>query len=80
MKAKNHKKSGNGFVICVENRATPVSLEKGKVYRTLPDAAGTKHGYIRVVDESGEDYLYPQKYFLPIALTRAVQRALKLTS
>ncbi len=80
MKAKNHKKADSGFVICIENKATPVSLEKCKVYRTLPDAASAKHGYIRVVDESGEDYLYPQKYFLPIALPKSVLRALRLAS
>ena len=53
------------YVVCVKNQDYPASLEVGKIYRTLPDDAA-KHSLIRVIDESGEDYLYPNAYFIPI--------------
>ena len=56
------------YVICVKNDGNPESLELRKLYRTLPDADAARHGYTRVVDETGEDYLYPSQYFLPVAL------------
>ena len=51
-------------------------LEPRKIYRVLPDAAAAEDGYIRVVDESGEDYLYSRDYFVSIELPRAVEKAL----
>ena len=63
------------YVVCVKNQDYPASLEVGKIYRTLPDAAA-KHSLIRVIDESGEDYLYPDAFFLPIELTAEIQEAL----
>jgi hypothetical protein len=47
------------FFLCVGNRGYSASLELRKIYQALPDNAGMKHGQIRVIDESGEDYLYP---------------------
>jgi hypothetical protein len=47
-----------------------------KVYRILSDAQASRHGLMRVIDESGEDYLYPEKYFVPIKLPQAAERAL----
>ncbi|MBI5474245.1 MAG: hypothetical protein HY961_18065 [Ignavibacteriae bacterium] len=67
---------GARFAICINNKDYPVSLERGKVYRVLPDTFGDDHGLLRVVDESGEDYLFSQKYFLPIALPDQIVRAL----
>jgi hypothetical protein len=64
------------FAVCVENRGYPASLEKHKIYRLLPDPNAAAQGHVRIVDESGEDYLYPQKYFLPIELSQALGRAL----
>jgi hypothetical protein len=58
------------FVICIENTKYPASLEKRKIYEVLPDAAAEKIGLIRVVDESGEDYLYPAACFIDANLTR----------
>jgi len=55
------------FVICVRNKHYPAFLELRKVYRLLADEAA-KHRQVRVVDESGEDYLYPEEYFVPIKL------------
>jgi len=53
-------------------------LEKRKIYRMLPDEEAEKEGYIRVIDESGEDYLYPQPYFVIVQLPRESQEALQL--
>jgi hypothetical protein len=60
----------------VENEGHSVSLEKRKIYLALSDADAEKHGLLRVIDESGEDYLYPSAFFLPIALPRSVEKAL----
>ncbi len=61
------------FVLCVRDGGYPASLEIRKVYRVLPDADGMGHGLIRVVDESGEDYLYPEDLFVPIELPTAAK-------
>jgi hypothetical protein len=63
------------FVLCVENTNYPASLECRKVYQVLGDEQASKHGQMRVIDESGEDYLYPQEYFIPIKLPQAAERA-----
>ena len=63
------------FALCVENRNCE-DLEKRKIYQILPDDAAAKEGYLRVVDESGEDYLYPRSYFILIRLPRKAQDAL----
>jgi hypothetical protein len=64
------------FVICIENDGYPASLELWKVYRVLPDKKASKRQLIRVVDESGEDYLYDKSYFVPIKLPQVVEEAL----
>jgi hypothetical protein len=69
------RKSEPRFVICLKNGECE-DLEPRKVYRVLPDAAAAEDGYLRVIDESGEDYLYPQDYFLVIELPQAAQKAL----
>ena len=60
------------FVICVNNSGYEVSLERRKLYQLIPDEVAAKHHQLRVVDESGEDYLYPESYFLPVALSENV--------
>ena len=62
------------FALCLENKDCP-DLEKRKVYRVLPDEDAKKEGYLRVIDESGEDYLYPESYFVFIRLPRKVKEA-----
>jgi hypothetical protein len=52
------------FVICINNVDYSASLEKRKIYESIPDADAAKHGQIRVIDESGEDYLYPSECFV----------------
>jgi len=56
------------FVVCVSNGDYPASLEVRKLYEALPDADAEKLGQMRIVDESGEDYLYPQSFFAPVEL------------
>ena len=63
------------FALCVKDGGYPESLEARKVYRVLPDADAFGHGLIRVVDESGEDYLYPEDLFVPIELPAAARPA-----
>lgn len=55
------------YVLCIENRDCD-DLEKRKVYQILPDDESSKEGYLRVIDESGEDYLYPESYFVHVQL------------
>ena len=63
------------LVVCVANEGYPASLERRKIYVALPDADAEKHGLIRIVDESGDDYLYPKALFRSIALPQGVRRA-----
>ena len=63
------------YVICVNNEGYPASLELRRVYRVVPDAAATRHRLLRVTDESGDDYLYPEDYFVAIVLPEAAERA-----
>ncbi len=67
------KKENVRFAICVSNDGYPASLELRKVYRVVPDRIAASRHFIRVVDESGEDYLYPAAFFGPIEVPRAAQ-------
>lgn len=62
------------LVICVKNEGYPVSLERRKLYIALPDAKAAEHGQLRVIDESGEDYLYPRDFFVAIELPQPLRR------
>jgi hypothetical protein len=73
---KKLKRAPGRFLICVDNKGYAVSLEKRKIYVALPDADGLKHGQVRVIDESGEDYLYPKSLFLPITVPLSVWKAI----
>lgn len=65
----------SSYVVCIENSAYPASLELRKIYQRLPDPRAEEDGLIRVIDESGEDYLYPTRYFVPIQVPEAVERS-----
>jgi hypothetical protein len=65
-------------MICVENRGYKASLEIRKIYRVLIDREAERHHQIRIIDESGEDYLYPADYFAPIRLPSATKEKLEL--
>ena len=69
------KDQADQLFVCVDNEGYPVSLEKRKIYVALQDADAAKHGLLRIVDESGADYLYPQTLFRPIELPPAVRKA-----
>jgi len=63
------------FVICVKNDRYSASLEKRKIYVALSDPGAEKHGQLRIIDESGEDYLYPKTFFRSIALPLSIRKA-----
>lgn len=65
------------FGVCTNNRDYPASLEVGKLYRLVPDAEAAKHGYLRVVDESGEDYAYSANRFYVLRIPAALEKRLK---
>lgn len=65
------------FAVCVENAEYPSSLELHKLYAVLPDEQAAKDGYLRVIDESGEDYLFPGSYFMVLELPPPRLRTLK---
>ena len=67
------------FALCIDNRDCD-DLEKGKVYRILPDNDASKEGYLRIIDESTEDYLYPESYFVLLDLPEKAQHALSMTA
>jgi hypothetical protein len=66
----------SSFALCVENGGME-DLEARKLYQILPDREAAREGYIRVVDESGEDYMYPSDLFVPVRLPAAVVRRLR---
>jgi len=64
------------LLACVKNRGYAASLEKRKIYVALPDPIAARHGQVLVIDESGEDYLYPKSFFLPITLPQSVRKVI----
>ena len=74
MKKKNE--SIPEFVVCIYNEGYPASLELHKIYRVVPDRNAAADDDLRVIDESGEDYLYPASYFAPIKVPAAVEESL----
>jgi len=73
---RNPKTSSARLLICVENKRYRASLEKRKIYVSLPDPLAAKHDQVRVIDESGDDYLYPKSFFLPVTLPQSVRKAI----
>jgi len=70
------KKTQSRFVVCVSNKGYSASLEPRKLYQALADKGAAKLHQIRVIDESGEDYLYPQDFFVPVRLPQSAEKAL----
>ncbi|MCK4326108.1 hypothetical protein KAU86_04660 [bacterium] len=66
------------FMLCVDNRGYKASLEMRKIYEVLADKGAERHHQMRVIDESGEDYLYPADYFAPLRLPSATKEKLEL--
>ena len=69
------KTAAKQLVVCVKNDGYRASLEKRKIYVALRDARADEHGFMRIIDESGDDYLYPKSMFRSIALPQAVKKA-----
>ena len=65
------------FGVCIDNAGYPASLEVGKLYPVIPDPKAAQHGYIRVIDESGEDYGYSAKRFFVLEAPEALAKALR---
>jgi hypothetical protein len=69
------KRTEPRFVVCVKNKGYAASLELRKLYQAVPDEKAAKLRQIRVIDESGEDYLYPEEYFVAVELPQSAERA-----
>jgi hypothetical protein len=65
------------FAVCIRNQGFAASLELRKIYQVLVDPDAAAHHFVRVVDESGEDYLYPEDFFRLIELSQDLQEALR---
>ena len=72
----SRKSRSKQFAVCVDNHGYPASLELHKIYRVIPDSDAMADGDLRVVDESGEDYLYPADRFVEIDPPQTVRRSL----
>lgn len=68
-------KAKTDLAVCVRNDDYPASLERRKIYQLLPDEDAERHGQVRVIDESGEDYLYPSEYFVRVKLPAPTEQA-----
>lgn len=80
MKRPKPRKSRVRFAVCVKNKGYEASLEVGKLYRVIPDADAEEHGYLRIVDESGEDYGYAADRFFSIDVPKPLEKALLKTA
>lgn len=73
---KKTRRSEARFAVCIKNKGYEASLEIGKLYRVIPDQAAEQHGYLRIVDESGEDYGYAADRFFAIDLPKPLEKVL----
>ena len=71
------KRTESRFVVCVKNNDHAASLELRKLYQVVADETAAKLHQIRVIDESGEDYLYPEEYFVAVQLPQAAEKAVR---
>ena len=65
------------YAVCIKNKGYLASLEKKKIYRVKSDSIAEEQGLVRVIDESGEDYLYPQNFFYPLPAMKDLEKYLK---
>ena len=77
---KRPPKSRARFAVCIKNKGYEASLDIGKLYRVIPDQEAERHGYLRIVDESGEDYGYAATRFIAIDVPRPLERVLLKTA
>ena len=76
----SRRSKSQAFAVCIRNSGFRASLEVRKLYQVVEDADAEKDDLIRIIDESGEDYLYPARLFQKLTLPAEIQRALRLTS
>jgi hypothetical protein len=69
------KRASGRWVLCLKSEGYPASLERRKIYEALSDRVAHKQGLIRIIDESGDDYLYPEEFFAPITLPAPLRKA-----
>jgi len=70
------KKASRRYAVCITNKGNEASLERNKLYVLLPDRQAEAGGLVRVIDEDGEDYLYPAAWFVAVEVPKAVQMSL----
>ena len=70
------KKMSRRYAVCIRNEGNEASLERNKLYVVLPDRKGQADGLVRVIDEDGEDYLYPAEWFVALEVPRVVALSL----
>ena len=75
-KTQSNKTPAKQLVVCIDNNGYAASLEKRKIYVALRDADAKKHNLLRIIDESGEDYLFPNEFFRSITLPQAIRKAI----
>ncbi len=73
---KKRTQPAQHFAVCINNDGYKAALEVGKLYRVILDADAASHGYLRVIDESGEDYAYSAERFFPLEVPEALEQAL----
>lgn len=66
------------FVMCIDNEGYPIDLTLHKVYKVVPDEKADKRGWIRILDNTGEDYLYPARKFVPVQIPEAAEHSFEL--
>ncbi len=72
------RRNGRHYLFCISNRGYKASLIRRRVYRLLADSSASREGLVRVVDESGEDYLFPRRLFIEIELPPEAERAFRV--
>ena len=77
MNRKGGRAGPTRFVLCIDTGEYPASLQHRKLYEVRPDAGAEAHGQLRIIDDSGEDYLYPREYFQPLELTPFLNRLVR---
>jgi hypothetical protein len=70
----SNKRARRRYLLCLDDKGYPASLETRKIYRAIADVKAERRGFVRVVDESGEDYLYPRRRFLPIEVPQGAKK------
>ena len=78
--SRRQRRQESQFVVCVANDGYPASLELHKIYRVPPDDQARRDGDLWIIDESGEDYLYPAQWFVPVEIPQAVKVSMLRTS